>query len=514
MTGRGYRELPSDAPSPRLCLVQKQYASQEYGFNLHAEKEKGQFIGIVDVGSPADLGGLKQGDRIFAVNGVSISGLSHKNVVAQIKSDPLKCEMLVLSNDDFEWYASHNIPVDMTLPNIIRVCEEFYDEITSASSSSLMERSKTTTVSIKSSESPMMVKVYKTTIEKRQSASGKSVVGGGQKPSMAPPARLSRLQKQSPADEFGFNLHAERGKGHFIGSVDQGGIADRAGLVMGQRIVGVNNALIYPNTPHKDVVSLIKKDPFCTELLVVSEEIDHWYSENSTEFSFDNCVRYNSDPVPPRGSIPTINVIESRIEMEKLSVQDELVESHPIEEKISDGLLSEPDNTIKQVTTLSTTQTISVTEAVPETPEDTDDLIDKIFKDVPLAPVEARVSIADSIDTLPSNGEHDSRPPLSSAHVESASEDTNTRVSSSVIREHSPKPLSQVPLVVPPAQKQFSENKSQKITSDSRSNGNSNGVDVFKLNAKEARQMLRKQKNDPRKNNLSLEQKHQMVANL
>ena len=108
--------------------------------------------------------------------------------------------------------------------------------------------------------------------QKRQSASGKSVVGGGQKPSMAPPARLSRLvgfgtyklsyvfyfqQKQSPADEFGFNLHAERGKGHFIGSVDKGGIADRAGLVMGQRIVGVNDSLIYPNTPHKVSLTIL-----------------------------------------------------------------------------------------------------------------------------------------------------------------------------------------------------------------------------------------------------------------
>ena len=28
MAGRGYRELPPDAPPPRLCLIQKQYPSQ------------------------------------------------------------------------------------------------------------------------------------------------------------------------------------------------------------------------------------------------------------------------------------------------------------------------------------------------------------------------------------------------------------------------------------------------------------------------------------------------------
>jgi predicted metalloprotease with PDZ domain len=60
------------------------------------------------------------------------------------------------------------------------------------------------------------------------------------------------------AEEFGFNLHNERGKGHFVGAVDNGGIADRAGLETGQRIVGVNGNLIYPQSPHK-VRFLLKK---------------------------------------------------------------------------------------------------------------------------------------------------------------------------------------------------------------------------------------------------------------
>lgn len=58
-------------------------------------------------------------------------------------------------------------------------------------------------------------------------------------------------RKQRPNDEFGFNLHAERSKGHFIGAVDAGGIADLAGLETGQRIVGVNGELVYPTSLHK-----------------------------------------------------------------------------------------------------------------------------------------------------------------------------------------------------------------------------------------------------------------------
>ncbi|PIO64747.1 PDZ/DHR/GLGF domain protein [Teladorsagia circumcincta] len=94
-------------------------------------------------------------------------------------------------------------------------------------------------------------------------------------------------EKSSQGEEFGFNLHAEKGRGHFIGTVDQGGIGDRAGLRMGQRIVGVNGMLVYPNTPHKEVVAQIKRSPLRTTLLVASEDVDRWYKEHGAEFSFD-----------------------------------------------------------------------------------------------------------------------------------------------------------------------------------------------------------------------------------
>lgn len=64
--------------------------------------------------------------------------------------------------------------------------------------------------------------------------------------------RLTLVQrKRDPTEEFGFNLHAEKNRGHFVGAVDKNGIGERAGLQMGQRIVGVNGQLIYPSTAHK-----------------------------------------------------------------------------------------------------------------------------------------------------------------------------------------------------------------------------------------------------------------------
>ncbi|VDO28175.1 unnamed protein product [Brugia timori] len=113
-----------------------------------------------------------------------------------------------------------------------------------------------------------------------------------------PKPRLCRLRKRDPTEEFGFNLHAEKNRGHFVGAVDKNGIGERAGLQMGQRIVGVNGQLIYPSTAHKEVVSLIKKNPLRTELLVASEEIDQWYTENHMDvfnYIFKKFMRLNNN---------------------------------------------------------------------------------------------------------------------------------------------------------------------------------------------------------------------------
>lgn len=74
-------ELPTNAPNPRLCHIVKWPDFDGYGFNLHADKSRpGQYIGKVDEKSPADVAGLKEGDRIVEVNGVNISNENHKQV--------------------------------------------------------------------------------------------------------------------------------------------------------------------------------------------------------------------------------------------------------------------------------------------------------------------------------------------------------------------------------------------------------------------------------------------------
>lgn len=89
--------VTADSKLTRLCHVIKRDDFDGYGFNLHAEKGKpGQYIGKVDDDSPAEVAGLKQGDRIIEVNGVNIGNETHKQVVQRIKAIACEVRLLVI----------------------------------------------------------------------------------------------------------------------------------------------------------------------------------------------------------------------------------------------------------------------------------------------------------------------------------------------------------------------------------------------------------------------------------
>ncbi|KAM3597227.1 uncharacterized protein V6R79_001574 [Siganus canaliculatus] len=80
---------------PRLCVIQR--GSNGYGFNLHSERARpGQYIRAVDEDSPAERAGLQPKDRIVQVNGVSVEGKTHTEVVAAIKVGGSVAHLLVV----------------------------------------------------------------------------------------------------------------------------------------------------------------------------------------------------------------------------------------------------------------------------------------------------------------------------------------------------------------------------------------------------------------------------------
>ncbi|TDG98410.1 hypothetical protein EPR50_G00218560 [Perca flavescens] len=76
-----------------------------YGFNLHSEKSKpGQYIRAVDEDSPAQRAGLRPQDKIIQVNGRSVIGLQHSEVVAAIKAGGDSTSLLVVDAESEEFF--------------------------------------------------------------------------------------------------------------------------------------------------------------------------------------------------------------------------------------------------------------------------------------------------------------------------------------------------------------------------------------------------------------------------
>lgn len=120
----------SHKPQPRLCHLKKWPHFQGYGFNLHAERAKtGQHIGKVDVDSPAESAGLREGDRIIEVNNVNISNENHQQVVKRIRNGLEKngkfydneVLLLVLDHETDMYYRNLNVIVKADFKNVLKI---------------------------------------------------------------------------------------------------------------------------------------------------------------------------------------------------------------------------------------------------------------------------------------------------------------------------------------------------------------------------------------------------------
>ncbi|XP_032429299.1 Na(+)/H(+) exchange regulatory cofactor NHE-RF1a [Xiphophorus hellerii] len=101
-------KVERDGPRPRLCHMKK--GSGGYGFNLHSEKNKpGQYIRAVDDDSPAQRAGLRPQDKIIQVNGVSVIGMQHTEVVAAIKANGDETTLLVVDAEAEEFFKKCNV---------------------------------------------------------------------------------------------------------------------------------------------------------------------------------------------------------------------------------------------------------------------------------------------------------------------------------------------------------------------------------------------------------------------
>lgn len=91
-----------------MCVMVK--GPSGYGFHLHGERGKsGQYIRLVEPDTPAAAAGLLAGDRLVFVNGESVEGNSHQQVVDKIRSAAGALELIVMDADTTELLDKYNL---------------------------------------------------------------------------------------------------------------------------------------------------------------------------------------------------------------------------------------------------------------------------------------------------------------------------------------------------------------------------------------------------------------------
>uniref|UniRef100_A0A8C1IAN5 Na(+)/H(+) exchange regulatory cofactor NHE-RF n=1 Tax=Cyprinus carpio TaxID=7962 RepID=A0A8C1IAN5_CYPCA len=246
------REILERELRPRLCYLTK--GDRGYGFHLHGERNRGaQLIRKIEPGSPADLSGLRSGDRVVEVNGENVEGETHQQVVQRILEVEHRTRLLVVDRVTDEFLKFHGLPC--TEDRAIEM-GSLSSRSSSASSPRASPRdSATPPYSRQSSESIFI---------------NKDVVTKDLRP---------RLCHMTIGEQgYGFNLHCKKSHvGQFIRSVDPDSPAERAGLRPRDRIIEVNDTSI-EGLCHAEVVALIRAGGTDTRLLVVDPDTDELFS--------------------------------------------------------------------------------------------------------------------------------------------------------------------------------------------------------------------------------------------
>lgn len=179
-------------------------------------------------------------------------------------------------------------------------------------------------------------------------------------------SRLCHVIKVDDFDGYGFNLHAEKGKqGQYIGKVDDGSPAERAGLKQGDRIIEVN-AVNIGNETHKQVVQRIKAIASEVQLLVVDPSVpvnkDNRIIEqtngSSTKVGVDTPDNVNNKT---KTSPPSSPINNSSKTSPDIVIQTVSMPSSPKEPKDDSSVTSGKSSTSTPPVSIETNETRSMT---------------------------------------------------------------------------------------------------------------------------------------------------------
>ncbi|XP_054887513.1 Na(+)/H(+) exchange regulatory cofactor NHE-RF3 [Poeciliopsis prolifica] len=219
---------------PRIIKMKKGFDG--YGFMLRQEPgQPGHFLSKIERNSPADRAGLREMDRLVAVNGKDVDNCSHVEVVDWITQCGNKCFFLVVDQLTDQMYKQGKVNPML-----------FWEEM-------------------KDSNSPPSYTEALTL-----PAPGQTSMPVRDKTEELRP-KLCRMEKTSAG--FGFHLNGIDGLlGQYISEVVKGGVADRAGLKNNDIVIEVNGENVEQST-HAEVVNIIRRSGDTLEMLVASQDV-------------------------------------------------------------------------------------------------------------------------------------------------------------------------------------------------------------------------------------------------
>ncbi|XP_077584947.1 Na(+)/H(+) exchange regulatory cofactor NHE-RF3 isoform X2 [Stigmatopora nigra] len=202
---------------PKVISLTKR-PGHTFGFYLRLEHgEEGHLIRCLEMGGPAELAGMKDGDRILRVNGKFVDGLTHSEVVESVKNSGATVAFQTLDEASYKQAKSQGVNLENPQPMA-------------------------------------------------------AVNGVGQQ---VPKARLCYLVKSG--SDYGFSLRSVKGKqGVSVTEVVPGGVADRAGVKTNDRLLEVNGENVETDT-HENVVDKVKKAGRNLMFLLCDAETDLYY---------------------------------------------------------------------------------------------------------------------------------------------------------------------------------------------------------------------------------------------
>ncbi|XP_064182606.1 Na(+)/H(+) exchange regulatory cofactor NHE-RF3 [Anguilla rostrata] len=231
---------------PRIVDMTK--GSDGYGYYLRSyPKLKGHFVKDIDRGSPAERVGLRDMDRLVAVNGDGVDGLSHEQVVERIRQCGDRCSLLVVDTETDKMYKLGGA-------SPLLYWEEMRGSLPQPTPPA-SPKATTKPITVLPANDPAPAPI----------------------PAPAKPSedsykpKLCKLEKTSSG--YGFHLNGIMGQTgqYFIKEVTKGGAADRAGLEDEDIVVEVDGVNVEAR-PYEDVVGMIRASGSSLVLLVVEQQ--------------------------------------------------------------------------------------------------------------------------------------------------------------------------------------------------------------------------------------------------